>query len=167
MPLLVDGYNLLGRLRKLEEHFEPLDAAGLCRLLSRYLAATRGHGTICFDGTGPRDKSAFLGLGSLEVHFCGSHEEADDQIERRIADCSAPRRLVVVSDDRRVRAAAKRRRAVSVRCDDFMAEVVERLSRRPAAREPSAKRHGVSDAETERWMEVFGFKTGTGSGGSK
>jgi predicted RNA-binding protein with PIN domain len=158
MPYVIDGYNLLRSVQKLEE-FATLTDVQLCRAVSDYLSCVRDHGHIVFDGVGPPDKSAFGGIPSLEVYFSGPSCEADDIIEEKIADNSAPKSLVVVSSDRRLRDTASRRKAKAVPSDIFWQSLLiqlEKQASRPAP-EPSEKRQGLTERETDVWLDVFGL----------
>jgi predicted RNA-binding protein with PIN domain len=160
MPLLVDGYNLLRHVQK-DEQFADLRESGLCRILSDYLSEIRDRGNIVFDGTGPPDKDEMEqlgGFGNLEVYFSGTHQSADAVIEQKIQDNTAPRSLVVVSTDGQLRAAAGRRKATAVRSDVFWQQLVARLeNRRKPASEPGAKRQGITELETDQWLNYFGI----------
>lgn len=156
MPYLIDGYNLLRAVQKLEE-FADLTDVQLCRALSDYLCAVRDHGHIVFDGIGPPDKSAFGQIPKLEVYFSGQTYEADDIIEEKISDNTAPKSLVVVSSDRRLRKAAGKRKAVPVSAEQFWQTLLlqlERHANRPAP-EPTEKRHGLTERETDVWLDLF------------
>ncbi len=158
MPLLIDGYNLLGAIHKSEEQHALMDEAGLCRMVSDFLRRMRKDGRMYFDGTGPRDKSAVTGLSNLEVIFSGPGVEADDRIEEEIEQSTSPRFLTVVSSDRRIRDSAGKRKAVSVPSDEFWKLVVKTLERKKKGiREPRAKREGLTESETEEWMKIFGL----------
>lgn len=156
MPYLIDGYNLLRSVQKLEE-FATLTDVQLCRVVSDFLSSVRDHGHIVFDGVGPQDKSAFWGIPLLEVYFSGPSCEADDIIEEKIADNSAPKSLVVVSSDRRLRDTASRRKAKSVPSEMFWQVLLNQLEKqasRPAP-EPTEKRHGLTERETDVWLDIF------------
>lgn len=156
MPYLIDGYNLLRSVQKLEE-FATLTDVQLCRAVSDYLRCVRDHGHIVFDGIGPPDKSAFGGIPSLEVYFSGQSCEADDIIEDKIADNTAPKSLVVVSSDRRLKDTAAKRKAKPVSSDLFWQNLLiqlEKQASRPAP-EPTEKRHGVTERETDVWLDIF------------
>ena len=158
MPYLIDGYNLLRAVQKLEE-FASLTDVQMCRAVSDYLCCVRDHGHLVFDGTGPPDKSAFGGIPSLEVYFSGPSLEADDIIEDKIQDNTAPKSLVVVSSDRRLRSAAAKRKAVAVSAEVFWHNLLgqlEKQANRPAP-EPTQKRHGLTERETDLWLDEFGL----------
>ena len=156
MPYLIDGYNLLRAVQKTEE-FSALTDIQMCRGVSDYLSSVRDHGHVVFDGIGPPDKSAFGGIPYLEVYFSGQSCEADDIIEDKIFDNTAPKSLVVVSSDRRIRQAAAKRKAIDVPADLFWQTLLARLEKqanRPAP-EPTEKRHGLTEQEADLWLDLF------------
>ncbi len=152
----MDGYNLL-RIIQRSESMAALDEAGLVHILSEYLKRTRDRGQIIFDGIGPPDKSGLGGFRNLEVFFSGQDKDADTVIEEKIQDNTAPRSLIVVSSDRRLKAAAKKRKAVSLGADMFWMSVCKTMEKEPPRPEPKEKRHGITDAETDRWLDYFGI----------
>ena len=115
-------------------------------------------GEVVFDGTGPRDKSGFDNINNLEVFFAGISCDADTVIEDKIKANTAPRRLTVVSSDRRVRDAGRRRKATVVKSQVFWEDVQKQLSRKKKKKEPPAKRQGLSEGETEQWLDFFGIE---------
>ena len=102
MSILIDGYNLLRAVQNLTEQTSDVTDVQLCFILSRYIGIVKTKGVIVFDGIGPRDKTAFGNLTSLEVVFSGRSKEADDIIEKLVLENSAPKSLTVVSSDRRL-----------------------------------------------------------------
>ncbi len=156
--VLIDGHNLLRSIQKTDEEFESISDVRLCHITGRYLKLIGEKGEIIFDGTGPRDKGGFDNIDGLEVLFAGIGTDADSVIEDKIKANTAPRRLTVVSSDRRVRKAAQRRRALSVKSDAFWHRVMVRLSKGEKQRDPPAKRAGLSESETKQWLEFFGVE---------
>jgi predicted RNA-binding protein with PIN domain len=155
---IIDGHNLLHAICKIEESANAISELALCGALGTYLRLTGERGEIVFDGTGPPDKSGFDGISNLEVVFAGSGTDADTTIEDKIKASSAPKGLTIVSSDRRLQQAAHARRATAIKSDAFWAEVQKQLNRKRAPREPSAKRQGLSQSETEQWLKVFGIE---------
>ena len=182
MPVIIDGHNLLhsiqktspvrsspdrhrGRLSKYQrtsngasEDSEPISDVRLCRIVGRFLKLTGEKGEIVFDGTGPRDKSGFDNISNLEVFFAGIGMDADTVIEDKIKANTAPRRLTVVSSDRRLRDAARARKATSVKSEVFWNNLQKQLRRKKTFKEPTAKRRGLSESETKQWLEFFGLE---------
>jgi predicted RNA-binding protein with PIN domain len=155
---IIDGNNLLWAIQEKFEEREIATEVELCRVLGRFFAATAEEGQIVFDGAGPADKSEFNSVDNVEVYFAGFHKDSDSVIEEKIKVNTAPRRLTVVSSDRRLRKAAALRKATAVKAEDFWAEVQKELSRRkPRQKEPMEKKEGLTESETERWMDLFGL----------
>ena len=130
----------------------------LCHIIGSYLNLTGQRGEIIFDGIGPPDKSGFDGISNLEVFFAGAGSDTDTVIEDKIIANSAPRRLRVVSSDRRLRKAARARKATSITSEAFWHNIQKQLSRKKTVKEPSAKRQGLSDSETRQWLDIFGLE---------
>ena len=156
--IIIDGHNLLHAIHKVDEGYESISDVQLCWIVSRYLKLTGERGEIIFDGTGPRDKSGFDNISNLEVFFAGLHSDTDTVIEDKIKASTAPKRLTIVSSDRRLRKAARARKAISIKSDVFWNNVQKQLSRKRPPREPAAKRRGLSESETKQWLEFFGLE---------
>lgn len=155
MPFIIDGYNLLHFIQKASEDFGAITDIKFCRVISEYLKQINDKGEIVFDGTGPRDKGGFDNISNLEVFFSGLRSDADTVIEDKIKASTAPRRLTVVSSDRRLRDAARKRKAIVVKSQVFWDNVLKQLSRKTNVKEPRAKREGLSEGETEQWLKIF------------
>ena len=119
MPLIIDGYNLLFSIQKNCETFHSITDFQLCQIISRYLNIINETGEIVFDGIGPPDKSPFFNINNPEVIFVGPSTDADSVIEIKIQASSTPRRLIVVSSDRRIRKAAKARKVIDIKSENF------------------------------------------------
>ncbi len=158
MPVIIDGHNLLWSVQEAFEDFESITAVRLCWIISRYLKMTGEKGEIIFDGTGPLDKSGFDNISNLEVFFAGLSSDADAVIEDKIRASTAPRRLTVVSSDRRLRDAARSRKAAVIKSQVFWGNVEKQLSRKRPAREPEGKRRGLTESETRQWLKFFGIE---------
>jgi predicted RNA-binding protein with PIN domain len=155
---IIDGHNLLHTICKTGEEPESISDVGLCRIVGEYFKLTGRKGEIIFDGTGPPDKSGFDIISNLEIFFAGVGTDTDTVIEDKIKASTAPKRLMIVSSDRRLRKAARARKATSVKSEDFWNNVQKQLSRKKTAKEPAAKRRGLSESETKKWLEFFGLE---------
>jgi predicted RNA-binding protein with PIN domain len=156
--VIIDGTNLLWAIHEVRDEPEVTNEIQLCRTLDRYFAMTSEEGEVVFDGAGPPDKSEFDSVGRLSVVFSGFHSDADTVIEEKVAASTSPRRLTVVSNDRRLRQAVAARKAATVKSDQFWSQVLNELRRdKPAAKEPEEKRDGLTDGETEQWLDLFGL----------
>lgn len=155
---IIDGNNLLHAICKIEEDSEAISDVGLCRIVERYLKLTGEKGEVIFDGTGPRDKSGFDRISNLEVLFAGLGTDTDTVIEDKISASTAPKRLTIVSSDRRLRKAARARKATTIKSEMFWNNIQKQISRRKPEKEPAAKRQGLTDGETKQWLEFFGLE---------
>ncbi len=155
---IIDGHNLLYAIPKIDEGAAIINDVQLCRTISNYMKLTGQSGEIIFDGTGPPDKSAFDNINGLEVSFSGLGTDTDSVIEDKISASTAPKRLIIVSSDRRLRKAARTRKAASVKSEKFWTNVNKQLNRKRPKKEPGAKRHGLSDSETKQWLDYFGLE---------
>jgi len=156
MPFIIDGTNLLRSIEGSASGAEPLTDVGMCFIISRYFGRIGQKGQIVFDGTGPADKSRLDNVSGLEVCFSGLGVEADDVIEDKIRANTAPRGLMVVSSDHRLRNAARARRAVSVKSEVFWGRLQKELSsEQHVCKEPHSKQAGLTQGETEQWLKFF------------
>jgi len=156
--IIIDGHNLLHSIVKISEKSEPISDIQLCWVISRYLKAVGETGEIVFDGTGPRDKGGFDNIANLEVFFAGYGTDADTVIENKIKANTAPKRLSIVSSDRRLRDAARARKATAVKSEVFWDNLHKQLRRKKPVKEPEAKRSGLTESETKQWLEFFGIE---------
>ena len=129
----------------------------LCRAVGWYLKKINQGGEIIFDGAGPRDKSEFDKVDGVEVLFAGLGCDTDTIIEDKIEANTGPRQLTVVSSDNRLRKAARARRAISVKSEEFWLGLVKELGRKRQVDEPDGKLDGLSDGETDQWLDFFGL----------
>lgn len=161
MALLIDGYNLLHASGVLapEGRGTSLERArtALLEFLERVVEpAEQARTTVVFDARyAPPGLPRQLWHGEICIRFAARQREADDLLEELIRQDSAPRQLTVVSSDHRVQRAARRRRALALDSEDWVARQLRR--RRHSARPPSAKpTDPLSDDEVERWLAEFG-----------
>jgi predicted RNA-binding protein with PIN domain len=140
MHWLVDGYNVIRRGPELAaRERESLEAGrqALCRLLSNVAQVSGDRFTVVFDGNQRGGRSS-VGPGVHAV-FSRARETAD-QVLARMATAGA----AVVSNDREVRQAAARARAIVITADEFLA----RLER--AGRERDSAADDKDDEEADR-----------------
>jgi hypothetical protein len=131
MRYLIDGYNLLHAMGLLAGRVGPrgLEKARLALLgrLHGLCGDVPGRVTVVFDASGAgRGASAEQDYHGVRVRFALG-EEADDVIEDLIRRDPSPGDLTVVSDDLRLRQAARRRRCPALGCLDF----IEQATRPP------------------------------------
>jgi predicted RNA-binding protein with PIN domain len=163
MRFLIDGYNVLHALWPAEGR--RLRARAWPRFRQRLLDRLRGKAgtatdavTIVFDANHPPagapSEEEYQGL---HIRFAVGYPSADDLIEELIGAESAPAQLTVVSDDRRIRDAARRRGCHVLGGLDYF-ESTEGTKPPPsqAPQEPNGKPEHVAPEEKERWLQEFG-----------
>jgi predicted RNA-binding protein with PIN domain len=159
MAVVIDGTNLLWALHEACDEREITTEIELCDVLGRYFSQTGEDAELIFDGAGPPDQSSFDRGGRLTVIFSGFRTDTDAVIEDKIKASTAPKRLTVVSSDRRLRKAATARKATAIKSEQFWARVLTELrQKQPEQKEPEEKQDGLTDGETEQWMDFFGLE---------
>jgi predicted RNA-binding protein with PIN domain len=158
MPYLIDGCNLLWAIRNNDERFKPVDEVRMCWTLGRYLSQIGDSGELVFDGSGPNDKGRFDHIPGLTVSFAGISRDADGVIEEKIKTHASSHPLILVSNDRRLRQTALHHTASVLHAEAFWERVLAEANRKRPPPEPTAKQHGLSESETEMWLEAFGLE---------
>lgn len=159
MPLIVDCYNLLHA--DMPPILAGLDEDRLCRLLD-ISAYPDGAITVVCDGLPKPHLPSRSPVESVALVYSGSDQSADDVIIAAIDADTAPRRLTVVSDDRQIQKAARRRRAKVVGCTALVAELrglAERtrdLQSKGPGHPPHAQSDGPAAGDVETWARMFG-----------
>jgi uncharacterized protein len=158
---LVDGYNLLHAMGlmspKLGQHQLGKARTRLLGLIAGSMEEAAAAVTVVFDGKGAGTSDAEIGKGGIQILFSTGKQEADDVIENQIRRCSAPKDLRVVSDDRRIRGAARRRHCQAMGCEAFLQwlDRSRKQRHRLSSQEPE-KAERLSDQEAESWLAEFG-----------
>ncbi|NDC54178.1 MAG: hypothetical protein EBZ74_07740 [Planctomycetia bacterium] len=159
MTLIIDGYNLLHAsgvfgAERGPRGFEQ-SRLRLLDLLADLLGPEAAKTIVVFDAANAPD-----GLPGRHVHralrvwFAREYPDADSLIEELVADDHAPQSLVVVSGDRRLQAAARRRRATAVDCEAWLAEMKARSRPRD---DLDAKPADPGPHDVEAWKRYFGL----------
>lgn len=163
--LLIDAYNVL--------HADPpadlagLGEPGLCLLLDRSGWAQRGRAIVAVCDGLPKPHSLEPGrLEAVHLRFSGAAQSADDVIVALLESDSAPRRITVVTDDRAIRSAAKRRGAKTLASEAFLAQLARQTIRKAARPSHGRGKPGTPRGKpgegslgpwaTEAWLRAFG-----------
>lgn len=159
MTIIIDGYNLLhasgvfGRERG-PRGFEQSRLA-LLDMLVGLLGDETMITIVVFDAArAPDGLPGRLTHQGIRVWFAREYPDADSLIEELVVDDNAPTSLVVVSNDRRLQAAARRRRADAVGCEEWLAEM--RTKNRVRA-DQDVKPAEPGPHDVEAWKRYFGF----------
>jgi hypothetical protein len=162
MRVLIDGYNLLhavwpAEARQLRARARPRFRQRLIERLRKRANSDRGELTVVFDSTrSPSENSAEPVEDGVTVRYAAGYPSADELIEELIRSDSVPAQLMVVSDDRRLQDAARRRGCIVSGCLDFF-ETLDRpetVARLPE--EPTPKDDRLDPDEIEHWLREFG-----------
>lgn len=159
MPVVIDGNNLLYAARAAGTSSLLVGRSMLCDTIGRWSKRTGQHVHVVFDGPAPDAALASqIGNPAIEVTYSGPGRTADAVIAYLIESNSAARRLLVVSSDREIARAAKRREARPIRSEDFWRELTRDATRRaPDEGEPEEKGAGLSPEATDEWLDWFGL----------
>lgn len=161
---IIDAYNVLHAWRT-----GPATGSARTELpaLARLIAASsyaKQRVTLVCDGasptghagrTRPDPESNALAL------YAGPGKDADSLIERLVLADTAPKRLTVVSSDRRLQRAARKRGGNALPAPAFLARIVRDAAKPPDTpdRPAFAQRTPLDNASTAYWLDVFGIDT--------
>ncbi|MCK4343292.1 MAG: NYN domain-containing protein [Phycisphaerae bacterium] len=159
MPVVIDGNNLLYAARDVEDPALLIGRSMLCDTLGKWARRYNEEVHVVFDGPSPSAPlAAQIGHPDIQVTYSGAGISADAIVIDILETHSAARRMVVVSTDHDIIRVAKRRRAKSVRSEEFWAALKKDLARPlPKRPEPEEKEAGLSSEATQRWLEEFGL----------
>ncbi len=157
MSLIVDCYNVLHVT--MPPLLAGLDEGRLCAVLDRTPWADSAV-TVVADGRPKPLRASESPVATVDLIFAGSHRSADDLIIQMIRQHTAPRRLTVVSSDREIRAAARKRRARDLSSEDFVDKLAKYAQRMGATRRVTARPtiDPLPPELVQRWKQAFGFK---------
>lgn len=171
MRLLIDGYNVMHAAGLMGQKFGPdRFRQARQRFLSDLAALLEpdesGKTTVVFDAAAPPEHlPATTKHKGLSIVFAVNDDDADERIEALIAAHSAPRKLVVVSTDLRIRQAASRRKATPMTADAFLNELDRRRGRlrlrigsnaKESMKDSPASANLVDPVESAYWKREFG-----------
>jgi len=153
--LLIDGYNVMHALGYLSQRTPANQLESARRRFLDFLAErVAGRNVNCavvFDAANaPAHVLAEIEYKGLTV-YSAKRQEADDLIEDLIRRHSAPKQLLVVSNDRRLRRAAERRGSMAL----GSTELLDWLDR-PAAPEQSEEQEDRGAGAADDWLREFG-----------
>jgi predicted RNA-binding protein with PIN domain len=148
MALIIDAYNVLHCTHVLPNRYAMISATDLCRLLEQSRWAGRAMAVVC-DGVQKPSEADYE--GEVELIYAGSGGDADSVIEKMIVESDAPRDLTVVSNDRRIQKAARRRRARSMTSERFL----QLLVKSTANRKPPTDAKPRAIGSTDDWLDTF------------
>lgn len=174
---IIDGYNLLHaaglvRGKLIGKQLEGARLRLMQRLAYQMTKEGRATTTVVFDAKSMLVVSSREELiEGMKVLYPEPGHEADELIEQLIADDPDPRKLRIVSSDRRLHRAARERMAIAINSDLFLDELDERRAAPAEGISPSTTRPAVpipkestppgSDSKSSAgdvayWLKEFG-----------
>jgi hypothetical protein len=138
---LIDGFNLAvggGLIKSLDGpgNVERARSRLLSWLQARLNETERACTTVVFDAAPGSVDAAEMLIEGIRVRFAVDYPDADSLLEEIINQHSAPKQLVVISSDRRVKDAARRRRCRVISSADWRDQMENRPTAEPR-RQPS------------------------------
>jgi predicted RNA-binding protein with PIN domain len=159
MPLLVDTFNVLHQTGVLPPAIAGVDVEGLIELIGRS-RFRRHHVRLVCDGASRVTEDVEL-PGTMAIEFSGKGRTADDVIIHHVKRSTAPRQLTVVSSDREIQKAARKRRCTVLGSPEFLRQLAsdyekdERSREREANERPARLLRPLSPRDTTRWLNEF------------
>lgn len=148
--LIVDTFNVLHAIEGLGPEAADLTVASLGQTIARSRFVGIACILVCDGNSGT--SGLIEGAPSVQTRYVGAGRDADSEIERMIASNTAPKRLLVVSSDHRIRRAALKRKSKWLDSRTFLAQIL-RDSEKSAGPSP------VLSADDEREiMLAFGVE---------
>jgi predicted RNA-binding protein with PIN domain len=148
MSLIIDAYNVLHCTHTLPEPWAMMSATDLCRYLESSPWAGSAMTVVC-DGKPKPEEGSYR--GSVRLIYSGPGRDADSVIEQLIATDHGPRDLIVVSNDRRIQSAAKRRKAKPMSAESFLNQLV-------ASARGDSPNTPPDMGDTDDWLKEFGYE---------
>ncbi len=155
MPYLIDGHNLIPRVRGLNlTQFD--DEMRLIELLQDYCRMRRCRVEVYFDNAAV-GYSGVRRYGSVQAHFIPQGKTADVAIVARLRRLGGEaRNWTVVSSDQEIRAAAETAQARLMNSEDFAGQMVARQQTEQHRNRSIPPL--MTEAEIEEWLNLFGVE---------
>ena len=154
MPLIIDTYNVLHVEGVLPPDLAGIDIEGLIELIGQSRYARQELALIC-DGRPKKPIDHPVGQ-RIRVIAAGRDQDADAVIVRLVRASSTPRRLTVVTSDRRLATLVRRRKCNTIRSEDFLATLAMDADRATGSRgvKPAPP---LSEKQVRDWARAFGL----------
>jgi predicted RNA-binding protein with PIN domain len=159
---IIDGYNLLHAMGILRGKVGPFGLQkarlGLLGLLHATYQERSPQVMVVFDAAhAPAGTSEEEEYKGIRIRWAVKDESADDVIESLIRGASTPTQLTVVTDDRQIQRAARRRRCRVCDCADFLEHAKRYRRERLQKVHPneSRKPDQLSEDESQYWLRQF------------
>ena len=155
MTLVIDTCNVLHRTGILPPDLAGIDERSIVNLMESSRYRTSQALLVC-DGAPSKDRVAPTN-SNVRYMFGPPGVSADDLIMDVIEKSDAPRKLLVVTSDRRILAAARRRRCSVIDSDSFLRQLALDVSRKGAGRGRNASGDNMEAEGVDAWITRFGI----------
>ncbi len=153
MPYLIDGHNLIPKIRGLALG-EVDDELQLIELLQEYCRRQRKEAEVFFDNA-PAGQPRARNYGLLVARFIREGVTADEAIRAKLSRLGKEaRNWTVVSSDREVQSSARAARAQVLPSETFAQMLMQALSEDRKA--PADHSDRMSEQELDEWLKLFG-----------
>jgi len=150
VPFLIDGHNLIGQIPGMSLA-DPHDEARLVERLKSYMARHSKRCVVVFDAGLPGGPSRQLSTSSVQVIFAHGGTTADAILLERIREIKDPGSWTVISADRAITEAARRRRMRIIPPAEF-AQGLEG----PYVPDDDNPNPRLTPDEIDEWLRMFG-----------
>lgn len=152
MPYLIDGHNLIPKVRGLAlEQID--DEIHLIEMLQEFCRISHKQVEVFFDRA-PAGQAGARTFGMVVARFVREGSTADQAIRQKLNRLAgAARNWTVVSSDHEVQAAARAARAHVLSSEEFASQLATTLAAEGAM--PEEKPH-ITPEEIEEWLKLFG-----------
>ncbi len=152
MPYLIDGHNLIPKIRGMSLRAID-DEEQLIELLQAFQRVRRTKVEVFFDNA-PAGQARTKRYGNVTAHFVRQGQAADEAILQRLQRLgNDARNWSVVSSDRHVQTQSHALQAQVVSSDDFALRIEEALRQAPPG--PAANAGKLGESEVEEWLKIF------------
>jgi predicted RNA-binding protein with PIN domain len=152
MRYLIDGHNLIPKIRSLSLH-DMDDEEKLIALLNRFSTKARAQVEVYFDNA-PIDSARSIKIGAVKVHFIRTGSSADAAMIERIKKMgTSVQGITVVSSDHAIQNASRRMKIKVVSSEEFSVSIEEKLARAEGAGDQEVS---LSEDEISEWLKLFG-----------
>ena len=155
---MIDGHNLIGQIPRISLA-DPHDEARLVGHLKRYMARHGKRCVVVFDAGLPGGPSRDLSTHSVQVIFAHGGTTADAIITERMRETKDPGSWTIISADRAIIDAARRRRMRVVPPAEF-AQGLEG----PYVPDDDNPDPRLTPDEVDEWLRMFGGEPGMNKG---
>lgn len=156
MHYLIDGHNLISAMPDISLD-DPDDEIKLILVLKSWAVARHKRVvTVIFDSGLPGGYQQRLSTSQINVVFAPEGRTADSLLIHRIKKIPNPPEYTLVSSDRMIQAAAKRRKMLFLTSAEFAEKLVEKEKPTPKPKPTESDEPALSSDEVAQWLELFG-----------